>query len=265
MPQKKKALLYKKIENYIIENVKNQTFAYNSRIPTESALCSMFAASRMTVNKALLNLSMAGYIVRIPGKGSFVRPVIIEKKIPEMISFSKELERAGIVPSSKLIHYSVNPVKEYPEIAKKLGAHEDELIHYFVRLRCGDDKPLALSYNYVLIKVVPYIDVNCLQQSFYSYLEDTLGLELGYNDTVIHIVKPSEETKHHLHIIDDSDVVRSSHVSYLVTDEPFEYTETFYISTYYVFSYRCYRNKNSASHKNIHARKAHGFGERKLL
>jgi DNA-binding GntR family transcriptional regulator len=242
MSQPKKQLLYRQIENYIIENIKNGTFSYNSRIPTEADLCAMFEVSRMTVNKALTNLSVSGYIVRIPGKGSFAKPVLIEKKIPEMISFSKELERAGIVPSAEILHYSVTQLKNFPGIAQKLAVPDDEFIHYFVRLRCGDGKPLAVSHNYVLLKAVPYIDVHCLEQSFYSYLEDTLKLELGYNDTVIRVVKPTDETRIRLGVADGSDVVKSSHVSYLASDEPFEYTETFYISTNYIFRYRCYRN-----------------------
>ncbi|MDR0615372.1 MAG: GntR family transcriptional regulator [Synergistaceae bacterium] len=245
MSEGKKNLLYRQIEDYVITNIGNGTFAHDSRIPTEAELCDMFGVSRMTVNKALTNLSSAGYIIRVPGKGSFVGPhrVMIEKKIPEMISFSQELERMGIVPSSELIRYSVTKAGLYPGIARKLRVHEDELIHYFVRLRCGDGKHLALSYNYVLVRVVPSIDIHCLERSFYAYLEDSLGLELGYNDTVIHVVRPSEETKQFLGIPDGSDVVQSSHVSYLLNDEPFEYTETFYIPDNYVFRYRCYRNR----------------------
>jgi DNA-binding GntR family transcriptional regulator len=245
MSEGKKKLLYRQIEDYVIKNIEKETFVYDGRIPTEAELCEMFGVSRMTVNKALTNLSSAGYITRIPGKGSFVGPhlVMIEKKIPEMISFSQELERMGIVPSSKLICYSVTKVGVYPGIARKLNTSDDELIHYFVRLRCGDGKPLALSYNYVLVKVVPSIDIHSLERSFYAYLEDTLGLKLGYNDTVIHVVKPSADTKQYLGIPDGSDVVQSSHVSYLLNDEPFEYTETFYIPANYVFRYRCYRNK----------------------
>ena len=243
MPRTKKQLLYRQIEDYIVANIQNATFSYNSRIPAEAELCKMFNASRMTVNKALTNLSQSGYIVRIPGRGSFVKSFMVEKKIPEMISFSQELERSGITPSSELLHYSVVPLREHPEIAKKLQVSEDGMIHYFVRLRCGDGKPLAMSYNYVLVKVVSHIDVNCLERSFYAYLENVHKLELGYNDTVIQVVRPTEEMQKELGLTDGAEVVKSSHVSYLANNEPFEYTETYYISSKYFFRYRCYRNR----------------------
>ena len=232
---------YRRIENYIIRNIQSQKYGYNEKIASEGELCDMFKVSRMTVNKALTNLSNAGYIERIPGKGSFVKSYRVEKKIPEMISFSEELERAGIKPSSKLLHYSIINSTNYPEIAKRLKIEPDKLLHYFIRLRYGDDKPMAVSYNYVLVSIVPMLDINSLQQSFYEYLEDNLQLSLGYNDTTIQVVKPTDEIRTILNITGNSEVVKSSHVSYLTNNEPFEYTETFYISNQYVFSYRCYR------------------------
>jgi len=243
MAKEKKESLYQQIENYVINLIESGKLDHNSKIPSESELCGKFDASRMTVNKALTNLSNAGYIERIPGRGSFVKSFRVEKKIPEMISFSEELNRVGIVSTSKLLHYSVVNLTVFPEIARKLDVDPEELIHHFVRLRCGDGKPLAVSYNYVLVKVVPMLDINCLQKSFYGHLEDTLKLDLGYNDTVIQVVKPTEEMVKALGITGNSDVVKSSHVSYLSNNEPFEYTETFYNSKQYSFHYRCYKKQ----------------------
>lgn len=241
MARQKRELLYQKIEKYIVEKIENETFKYNEKIPSEMDLCKLFGASRMTVNKALTNLSNSGYIERIPGKGSFVRAFQVEKKIPEMISFSEELQRAGMSPSSKLLHYSIIKAGDCREIAKKILAGPEEMLHYFVRLRCGDGKVLAVSYNYVRVEIVPMLDINCLQESFYRYLEDSLRLSLGYNDTTIQVVTPSEEIRKLLHLKEDMEAVKSSHVSFLTNNTPFEYTETFYNPKQYKFSYRCYR------------------------
>lgn len=242
MTKQKRELQYKKVENYIIKNIENKVFECNSKLPSENELCDMFKVSRMTVNKALTRLSNEGYIERIPGKGSFVKSFRVEKLIPEMLSFSEELERAGIKSTSKLIRYSVISSKQAPGITTKLNADEDELIHFFVRLRLGDNKPLAVSYNYLLVKHVPVLDINCLKASLYKYLEKELGLEISYNDTIIQVVKPSSEVRELLGISDNSEVVKSAHISYLSNNMPYEYTETFYISNQYSFHYRCYRN-----------------------
>lgn len=242
MTKQKRELQYKKIENYIIKNIENHVFVNNSKLPSENELCDMFNVSRMTVNKALTYLSNQGYIVRIPGKGSFVKSFRVDKLIPEMTSFSEELERAGIKSTSQLIRYSVISAGQEHDIAQKLNAADDELIHFFVRLRLGDDKPLAVSYNYLLVKHVPMLDINCLKSSLYKYLETDLNLEISHNDTVIQVVKPNDEVKELLKISDSSEVVKSAHISYLINNVPFEYTETFYISNQYSFHYRCYRD-----------------------
>jgi DNA-binding GntR family transcriptional regulator len=245
--QPNKPTLYSRIEAYITEGIESGAFQDGARLPTESELCQMFSASKMTVNRALTNLSQKGLIKRVPGKGSFVRRMVVEKKIPEMISFTEELNRAGVMCSTELLYYSVAPAAQFTVIAEKIGAAPDELIHYFIRLRLGDGQPFAVSYNYVLVSQVPVIDVACLKTSFYRYLEDMVKLTLGYNDTVIKVVRPNDLTRDKLRLNKSDMVVCSAHVSYLSNGSPFEYTETFYLANKYEFTYRCYRKTDKLS------------------
>lgn len=127
----KKQLQYQKIEEYIIKQIKHGKVHRGDKLPSENELCAQFNVSRMTVNKALTHLSDQEYIERIPGKGSFVRGPRIERKIPEMLSFSEEHRRAGIKTEAKLLQYSVICAKEVPEIMEKLGLKENDFIHYF--------------------------------------------------------------------------------------------------------------------------------------
>ncbi len=48
---------YLEIENYFIQNIENGNFELNQLIPRETELCDKFGTSRMTVNKAMTNLS----------------------------------------------------------------------------------------------------------------------------------------------------------------------------------------------------------------
>lgn len=74
-----KVLKYKEIENYIINLIKTEKLHVDDQIETEEQLCERFGVSRMTVNKAITNLSDEGYIIRIAGKGSFVSTTHISK------------------------------------------------------------------------------------------------------------------------------------------------------------------------------------------
>ena len=46
----------------------------NMRLPSETALAKQFNVCRATMNKVMVELEREGYVVRRPGKGTFVSP-----------------------------------------------------------------------------------------------------------------------------------------------------------------------------------------------
>lgn len=54
--------LYEQIKEYILDNINTGEFKVNSRIPSERDLAEQFGVSRLTVNKALKELTQAGYL-----------------------------------------------------------------------------------------------------------------------------------------------------------------------------------------------------------
>jgi GntR family transcriptional regulator of arabinose operon len=69
---KKYKPLYKKIENYIVEQIRSQNWKPRSRIPSENELSEQFGVSRITVKNALAELVERGVVNRHQGKGTFV-------------------------------------------------------------------------------------------------------------------------------------------------------------------------------------------------
>lgn len=69
--------LYMTIYNYLKENILNNCYANGVRIPTEMELAKQFYVSRITSKRALNALVDDGLIVRIPGKGSYVKDYYI--------------------------------------------------------------------------------------------------------------------------------------------------------------------------------------------
>ena len=63
---------YVRIKNYILDSIKSGEFAPGSKIPTEKELAEMFSVSRVTANKALKELSVAGVLDSTRGRGTFV-------------------------------------------------------------------------------------------------------------------------------------------------------------------------------------------------
>ena len=61
---------YRQVESFIKDRIVNGTYPVGTRLMTEEELVDRFGFSRMTINKALSNLSNDGFIERKPGKGT---------------------------------------------------------------------------------------------------------------------------------------------------------------------------------------------------
>lgn len=230
---------YIEIRDYIIEQILSGELKVGSQIPTEKQLCEQFKTSRMTVNKAIVRLCENGYIQRIAGKGSFVINAHVSKNtIAERCSFTEDMKSIGLTAGSKLLEYKVIRGKENPAVAEKLELGPDDFIHYFVRLRTGNDNPMAISYTYLSAKVVPALDISILESSLYSYLEK-LGLHRKGIIAEFSATLPTAEQKKLLKIEHEA-LFRNTHITYLTDGRPFEFIHTYYIGTKYSYSLKSF-------------------------
>ena len=63
--------LYLRVKQMISQKIYEGTWTVNKKIPSESELVNLLGCSRMTVNRALRELTSEGLLVRIQGVGSF--------------------------------------------------------------------------------------------------------------------------------------------------------------------------------------------------
>jgi len=71
--QSKQAVpIYGRIKAYILERIESGVWGPEEQIPTEHELAAKFKASRMTVNRAVRELTDQGLLFRIVGVGTFV-------------------------------------------------------------------------------------------------------------------------------------------------------------------------------------------------
>ena len=229
---------YKQVEDYIISQIESGQLKAGEQIMTEEQLCKQFSFSRMTVNKALQNLIQQGYIRRIPGKGSFVKPPMIRQDTADVSSFTDDLKRIGLTAGARLLLYNVVEAHTVPEIQEKLQLSDSDLVHFFIRLRTGNGMPIAISYTYVSAAVVQAIDVSRLTSSFYSYL-DELGVMRIAKDIQLSARMPDEEQKKLLEI-ENTALLKAATLTYTTKDDrviPFEYNENYYNGDIYTYTF----------------------------
>ena len=96
MPQIAK---YRQVESFIKDRIANGTYPVGTRLMTEEELVDRFGFSRMTINKALNNLSNDGFIERKPGKGTYVCATRVSKPTDSARSFTEDMKRLASQPA----------------------------------------------------------------------------------------------------------------------------------------------------------------------
>lgn len=112
-------------------------------LPSDSELCAEFGVSRMTARNAMQRLAEEGLVLRRPGRGSFVAEPPVHRRANRLMTFSREMERRGRVPSSRLLAREIRPATPAEAVALRL--EPDEPVVLLRRLRCADDEPVAVE------------------------------------------------------------------------------------------------------------------------
>jgi len=137
--------LYKQLVRQLREEIVNGVYPIHSRIPSEQQLCDAYHVSRVTVRKALEELTQEGLLIRHQGKGSFVSIPRIQKDLKVVNSFHAACRRLGCQANSQLIHRFLKEAS--PEDILKLNLKEGQMVIEISRLRLADDLPVMLEVN----------------------------------------------------------------------------------------------------------------------
>lgn len=128
------------------KNILSGKWPPNSMIPPEMELCKEFEASRTTIRKALETLTLEGFIVRKPRKGTWVREParghqswILESASINYV-YDPEMT-AEILRVESVVRESARPILE--------GFEDGESLTRFRLLRRIKDTPLALVDTYL--------------------------------------------------------------------------------------------------------------------
>ena len=181
-----------------LENIEKGIWAPGKKIPTEQELCDEHNVSRITVRQALKALEDKSYITRIQGKGTFVCEPKIEQPLGNFYSFSEQIERMNLIPSSRM--YELRLVDAPPEVAElfELEKHDPKNEVYFgIRLRLANDEPIAIEYFYLPAYLFPGLTIKDIEEN---------GLYGVMNEKFKIIPDEAEETFESI-LINDTDAI----------------------------------------------------------
>lgn len=137
--------LYKQLMQKIRSDIAAGVYPVYSRIPSEQELCETYQVSRVTVRKALSELTQEGLLKRRQGKGTFVEVPRLCKDLKDVNSFHDACSMMGCVPGTRVIHAQMVHADE--EDVRDLMVDADEMVVELMRLRLADDTPVMLETN----------------------------------------------------------------------------------------------------------------------
>ena len=139
--------LYYQVAKILRSKILEGNYRPGDYFAIEQELQDSFQVSRATIRKALERLVQDGLIVRVTGKGIFVAPPKLRVVLPELLSFSEEMRKRGMIPGTRILDVEVTEAPELMCEEMSLSAGSEVLL--IRRVRLGDGQPIVYSESFV--------------------------------------------------------------------------------------------------------------------
>ncbi|WP_394213611.1 UTRA domain-containing protein [Psychrobacter piscatorii] len=183
---------YQRIKNAILDNIHSGKWQAGNAISTEMALAEEFGVSRMTVNRALKELSEERVLERRQGSGTFVAQQQFNHTFVEVRNIAEDLKSANRDYEAKVVSKrAVTAPMLDDELRRKFGIDEmatvthtdasDAPILYEVKIiHVADGQPIQFEERWVDAKKVPeFIKQDFTVVNTSDYLVAKIPLESG--------------------------------------------------------------------------------------
>ena len=161
--------LYHQLMQRIRVDIEKGKYPVGSKIPPEHELEETYQLSRVTVRRALAELTEIGLLERKQGKGTFVSVPRIRQDLKSLHSFHDACKQNGRTPSTDVIHIieTTADARDAEDLNLKPGSRVVETL----RLRRADGEPVVLERNRFSMAFA-YLEDEDLRGSLYAILRE---------------------------------------------------------------------------------------------
>lgn len=183
--------IYAKVKQAICEQIDNGQWQPDQRVPSESEMVKALNVSRMTINRALRELTDEGRLVRQQGIGTFVARRKSHSALFEVHNIADEIADRGNHHSAKLIE--IHQAKATMEEAMNLGVRTNHPIFRATILHFENQLPIQIEYRVVNAELAPDYDKQDFEfNGAYHYLMKVAPMTEGEHLVEAVIGTPSE-------------------------------------------------------------------------
>jgi len=211
--------LYYQLKAYLLQEIKEK-YQPGDLLPSESEIERKYGVSRITVRKAIEELSREDIVVKKQGKGTFV----LEQKILYDANIIGSLTQRLEAQKHQLKTESI----EFRGITQ--AHHVKELLHCdtllcIKRSRTLDGTPFALMLNYIDASKVPELKKRFNIESLYTFYKEQYDITFWHAEETVEAQSATKEQAKALHITENTPLLCLQRLSYDKQNRPIEYSD----------------------------------------
>ncbi len=148
---------YRQIKDFIQRHISAGHWREGDRVPSEHALTREFGVSRMTVNRALRELTAEHVLTRVKGAGTYVARPRYESTLVEIKSIAAEIAGRGHEHASDVL--ALDRCQVHPALAVELGLRRGAQAFHSLLLHREKGMPIQVEDRWVNPAIAPEYDL----------------------------------------------------------------------------------------------------------
>jgi GntR family histidine utilization transcriptional repressor len=138
---------YQEIKDYILTRIHIGEWREGDQVPSENELAREFKVARMTVNRALRELTAEQVLTRVQGAGTFVATPKYASTLVEIRSISDEIVARGHTYRADVLHLGASIVDEV--LADEMQLSVGSPVFHSRVLHFENDEPVQIEERHV--------------------------------------------------------------------------------------------------------------------
>lgn len=150
---------FQQIKDYLVAQIHQGEWKEGDAIPSEAVLAKQFSVSRMTVNRAVRELSSEQLLTRIQGSGTFVAQQKYQATLVAIKSIADEVRARGHAHSSQL--HLLERGKPTPQLLQQFRLESGQVLFHSVIVHFENQIPIQVEDRWVNSLLAPaYLEQN---------------------------------------------------------------------------------------------------------
>ncbi|WP_434033138.1 histidine utilization repressor [Cupriavidus sp. a3] len=185
------APLYARVKQHISSRIADGSWPPHHRVPSEAELVEALGVSRMTVHRALRELTAEGMLVRLQGVGTFVAEPKLRTALYAVNNIADDIAARGHRHHARVV--SVQEERAGAAQAAALDVPLEQRVFHSVIVHYEDDIAIQLEDRYVNAAVAPdYLEQDFSRETPYQYLTRVAPLTEGEHVVEAVLAHPEE-------------------------------------------------------------------------